>query len=90
MAVRSRHRRFVDDKIPVAMKDKIYVHIGDHFGLMFPTEIPVNAPGEQEFIRKDALLEMLNEAISILSDGGLTGYYESLAYQDIVEKINSL
>ena len=39
------------------MKDKIYVHIGHHLGLMQATSIPTSAPGEEEYIRKDTLLE---------------------------------
>lgn len=42
------------------------------------------------YIRKDALIKMLDEAITHLSDGSIAGYYESLAYQDIKEIINEL
>lgn len=42
------------------------------------------------YIRKDALLEKIDDAIAHLSDGSLTGYYESLAYKDIRELINSM
>ena len=43
-----------------------------------------------EYIRKDALLEWAKDAIQHLSDGSLTGYYESLANQDLIDKLNSL
>lgn len=39
---------------------------------------------------RETILEMLDEAITHLSDGSLASYYESLAYQDIKEKIQSL
>ena len=39
---------------------------------------------------REAILEMLDEAITHLSDGSLASYYESLAYQDIKEKIQLL
>ncbi len=41
--------------------DKIYVHTGPHLGLLTLTTIPVGGPAEQEFIRKDALLEKLEK-----------------------------
>lgn len=43
------------------MKDKIYVHIGHHLGLMQATSLPTSAPGEEEYIRKDSLLEWAKE-----------------------------
>ena len=43
-----------------------------------------------EYIRKDALLEKIDDAIAHLSDGCLTGYYESHAYNDIRELIESM
>lgn len=45
----------------MAAPDKIYVHITPHLGLLEATAIPVNAPGEQEYIRKEALLEWAKE-----------------------------
>lgn len=39
--------------------DKIYVHISPCLGLLEATEHKVNAPGEEEYIRKDALLDWL-------------------------------
>ena len=46
--------------------DKIYVHTGAHLGLLTLTTIPVDAPGEQEYIRKDALLEWANAKLERL------------------------
>ena len=42
------------------------------------------------YIRKDALLKKIDDVIAHLSDGSLTGYYESLAYKDIRELIESM
>ena len=44
----------------------------------------------ETYIRKDALLEKIDDAVAHLSDGSLTGYYESLAYKDIRELIESM
>lgn len=43
----------------VFMPDKIYVHKGVHLGMLTLTTIPVDAPGEEIYIRKDALMELL-------------------------------
>lgn len=45
---------------------------------------------DEEYIRKAALLKKIDETIAHLSDGSLTGYYESLAYKDIRELIESM
>ena len=45
---------------------------------------------DEEYIRKAALLKKIDEIISHLSDGSLTGYYESLAYKDIRELVESM
>lgn len=42
------------------------------------------------YIREDAIIDMLEDAIKNLSDGSLAGYYESMACQDIIEKIKEL
>ena len=44
----------------------------------------------ETYIRKDALLEKIDDAVAHLSEGSLTGYYESLAYKDIRELIESM
>jgi len=46
--------------------DKIYVHRTYHLGLLSGTEIPVGAPGEEEYIRKDALLEWAEKELERL------------------------
>ena len=43
------------------MKDKIFVHIGHHLGLMQASTLPTSAPGEEEYIRKGAILEWAKE-----------------------------
>ena len=72
--------------------DKIYIR---HYWM--PGELdddwhlkPSPDDKNEEYIRKDALLEWAKDAIQHLSDGSLTGYYESLAYQDLIDKLNSL
>lgn len=66
--------------------DKLYVHTGAHLGMLTLTIIPVDAPGEQEHIRKDALLEWLEECknnpvITDLQKGNI---------QELVDKLNSM
>lgn len=41
--------------------DKVYIHIGPHLEMMQATGIRVGAPGEEEYIRKDYLLEKLKD-----------------------------
>ena len=70
--------------------DKIYVHTGAHLGLLTLTTIPVGGPAEQEFIRKEALLEWLDGKLTIEgATEGFVGGYDS-ALKDVIEKINSL
>lgn len=64
--------------------DKIYIHLTPHLGLLEATAIPVNAPDEQEYIRKDALLEWLEKKVP-LSYGLATD-----AFIEIIDKLNSL
>lgn len=61
--------------------DKIYVHTGAHLGMLTLTTIPVDAPGEQEYIRKDALLEWAKESIDSLG---------RLSYGEFIDKLNSM
>lgn len=66
--------------------DILYVHTGAHLGMLTLTIIPVDAPGEQEYIRKDALLEWLEECknnpvITDLQKGNI---------QELVDKLNSM
>ena len=62
--------------------DKIYIHIGPHLGLMQANKIPVGAPDEKEFVRKDSLLKWANE---------FKGRYPyNYAFQMMIDKINSL
>ena len=65
--------------------DKIYVHTGAHLGLLTLTTIPVDAPGEQEYIRKDALLEWAKkkqyESLTIVADN---------FWQEVIDKLNKM
>ena len=63
------------------MKDKIYVHIGHHLGLMQASSLPTSAPGEEEYIRKDAILEWAKEIEKNASWVSIDG---------LIDKINSL
>ena len=67
------------------MKDKIYVHIGHHLGLMQASSLPTSAPGEEEFIRKKALLEWAKnwEKIGVSNDF-------AYAIETLIKHINSL
>jgi len=66
------------------MKNKIYVHIGAHLGLMVATNIPVE-PGEKEYISKDALLEWANGMCKASVTLG-----EEISYKELIEHIKSL
>ena len=72
--------------------DKIYVW-PDGIGPNVSTSVHVETPKEEgfvEYINKETMLDMLNNAIQHLSDGSLAGYYESLIYENIIDKINEL
>ncbi len=68
--------------------DKIYVHEGAHLGMLTLTTISVDAPGEEIYIRKDALLEWLENKAKVPDSfvNGLT----YLAYKDVIDKLNSI
>lgn len=66
--------------------DKIYIHIGSHLGLMQATAIPVGTPDENEYIRKDAILEMLLTMEARHS----VFYLEGKIVREIINKISSL
>lgn len=63
--------------------DKIYVHTGAHLGMLTLTTIPVDAPGEQEYIRKDALLELIKEESKFWDDG-------EMIFRGLIDKLNSM
>lgn len=65
---------------------KIWAYIGPHLGLIQANGcFPVGAPGEKEYIQKDALLEWAQEnqekCFSIVEDD---------LWQEVIDKINSL
>lgn len=69
--------------------NKIHIHIGG-LGLMAATQITVNAPGEEEYIRKDALLEWANGKMTIeRATEGIVGGYD-FALKELINHINSL
>ena len=85
--------------------DKIYIHIGSHLGLMQATAIPVGTPDENEYIRKDALLEWANAELERLwelvpdadrvSSGttspiGLRYLGQYMQMESVIDKLNSL
>ena len=76
--------------------DKIYVHTGAHLGLLTLTTIPVGGPAEQEFIRKEALLEWAKEVHDPgpIKDSADKGDAWSIGYlcgmRDIIDKLNSI
>ena len=76
------------------MKDKIYVHIGHHLGLMQASTLPTSAPGEEEYLRKDALLEWAKEykkAIEVNgeeNDAYTRGEYSAI--NSLIDKLNQL
>lgn len=75
----------------MAAPDKIYVHITPHLRLLEATAIPVDAPEEQEYIRKDALLEWANKnnkRIDTEEGDYSLGYVSAMI--DIIEKIELL
>lgn len=68
--------------------DKIYVHSSAHLGLPTLTAIPVHAPGEQEYIRKDALIEWVNEKLQESVDR--LDFHANRALAEIKDKLNSM
>ena len=78
--------------------DKIYIHIGSHLGLMQATAIPVGTPDENEYIRKDALLEWLKQNKQEMEQDlkGSDGLIKAMiavaisSFQEVIEKLNSL
>lgn len=65
--------------------DKIYVHITPHLGLLEATAIPVDAPGEQVYIRKDALMEWLEYEKEWFEGTDIEPHY-----QKVIDKLNSI
>ena len=71
----------------MALPDKIYIHVGPHLGLLNTTIIKTDAPGEQEYIRKDALLKWINEARAMPHENAIT---RDLAFQEVVNYLNTM
>lgn len=70
--------------------NKIYVHEGAHLGMLTLTTIPVDTPGEEIYIRKDALMEWAKGKITVeeATEGIVGGY--NLALKDVINKLNSM
>lgn len=72
----------------MGMPDKIYLNkYMIRKGMMYPAQPPADVP-EEEYIRKDALLEWLENKAKVHDSfvNGLT----YLAYQDVIEHINEM
>lgn len=68
--------------------DKIYLGIQD-MGSGYVYNLSLDDNGEQEYIRKDALMEWLENKIKI-SDGGFVNGLVCLAYRDVIEHLNGM
>lgn len=70
--------------------DKIYIDIIDmDSGYMMAPSFENN--GGAEYIRKDALLEWLEERINDGDEEGLmTNQIANFAYKDVIDKLNSM
>jgi len=66
--------------------DKIYT---DNRGVYAELPIFSQADANIEYIRKDALLEWLENKIS-KNEGGFVAGLTNLAYQDVLNKLNSI
>lgn len=79
-------RRLFDMKAP----DKIYIqtNAGETISSKWTT-IPFRDFENTEYIRKDALIEWLENKIKI-SDGGFVNGLICLAYKDVIEHLNEM
>lgn len=70
--------------------DKIYVasYNGEAFSHSWTIE-PLGDTTATEYIRKDALIEWLENKIKI-SDGGFVNGLVCLAYRDVIEHLNGM
>lgn len=66
------------------MKDKIYV---DKFGQSIEGHIPEGSDLVTEYIRKDALLEWIEETRAVPHENAIT---RDLAFQEVVNKLNEM
>lgn len=84
--------------------DKLYVHTGAHLGMLTLTIIPVDAPGEQEYIRKDIVDETIETAEDHAYFAGQEKFRKKLiewakenidslgrlSYGEFIDKLNSI
>ena len=71
----------------VKFPDKIYIHRTEHLGLLSGTEIPVDAPEEKEYVRKDVVADYLKER-QLLQPHDYTEVAEEL--QMAIDKVTEL
>lgn len=69
--------------------DKIYVHTGAHLGMLTLTIIPVDAPDEEIYIRKDALMNYFHKRVEELNSP-LNGVFGSTEREHCNERISEL
>ena len=72
------------------VKDKIYIHRTYHLGLLSGSEIPVGAPEEDEYIRKEALLEWLKFERKKCESRDTELWQRLNAFTDVIEKVKSM
>ena len=68
--------------------DKIYIGLtNSEFGGVVYDTVSATFPNAKEYIRKDALLEWIQEVRAIPHDNGIS---RDLAFQEVVNKLNSM
>jgi hypothetical protein len=73
------------------MKNKVYIHIGHHLGLMQASSIPTSAPGEEEYISTKSLLELIkSEKERHTARHSIGGIASCNALRELTEKLESL
>lgn len=66
--------------------DKIYLGIQDR-GTGYAYDLSLDNNGEQEYIRKDALMEWIQEVRVIPHENAIV---RDLAFQEVINKLNSM
>lgn len=69
--------------------DKIYIHLTTHLGLLDATGIPVNAPDEHEYIRKEALMEWLESKVYEHNEDRFDDGFNA-ALGQVIDKLNEM
>lgn len=75
------------------MPDKIYLNkYMIRKGMMYPAQPPADVP-EEEYIRKDALLEWLEQEVlklDVRSDNDAVAWGQRNAFKQAIDKLNSM